>query len=209
MSCYISHIKLRPDASIEPKTATQLDVSMNGGLGPMVPAATTPLASHCTLNESSVLSGTDDQFSTENTEFLPYSISERTFISQYGAAHARAPLLFSHTMDGPSTYSTGYQYEGTSHTRAPLLSSHTIDGSSNYSVGQNARAHARAPLLSSHTMDGYQSAYGAPAQARMPMVEYHTMDRYQSNTQAASDGIAALYGTSQPILLCQDTNGYA
>ncbi|KAF2176764.1 hypothetical protein K469DRAFT_698210 [Zopfia rhizophila CBS 207.26] len=192
----------------ELKTATQLDFSMNGSLGPMVPTATAPLTSHCNLNKSSVLSGTDDQFSTENTEFLPYSISEGAFVSQYGAAHTRAPLLFSHTMDGSSTYSTGYQYEGTSHARAPLLSSHTMDGSSSYSVGQNARAHVRAPLLSSHTMDGYQAAYGALAQARTPMVEYHAVDRCQSNTQVASDGIATLYGTSQPILLCQNTDGY-
>ena len=130
----------------------------------------------------------------------------------YMGAFARAPLLFSHTMDGSSSC-PGQEYETTTHARAPLLFSHTMDGSPSISAGHQYEASevARAPLLASHTMDGCYSTvchYEVPAQATIPSVEYDTVGRRQSNTQI-NEEMTALYGTAQTIQsLVSGASGY-
>jgi len=160
--------------------------------------------------------GTED-VARGGTDFLQYSLgSDETFMGdEYIGAFARAPLLFSHTMDGSSSY-PGQEYEATTHARAPLLCSHTMDGSPSGSARHQYEATvlARAPLLASHTMDGSSSYptvchYEAPAQARIPSVEYDTVDRRQSDTQLTNEEMTALYGTQQTIqILVPGAGGY-
>ena len=72
------------------------------------------------MNKLSVLSGDGPQLPTNETDFFS---SAGTLANH--TSYIRAPLLFSHTMDGAPTE---YRSES-AHIRAPLLSNHTIHGS--------------------------------------------------------------------------------
>ncbi|KAH7363939.1 hypothetical protein BKA65DRAFT_545852 [Rhexocercosporidium sp. MPI-PUGE-AT-0058] len=169
------------------------------------------------LDKSTSLGSNDGRFSADGADFLRYSVgSGDTFMgNDYMGAFARAPLLFSHTMDGSSSYSG--QYETTTHARAPLLCSHTMDGSPSISAGHqyDPTVVARAPLLASHTMDGSSTNYPVchyevPAQqARIPPVEHDAVGRRRSSTQLIDEGMTALYGTPQTIQnLVSGAGGY-
>ena len=88
------------------------------------------LLSHCDIDKSTTLSGNDSLFSVRRTDFLQYSLrSNESFMGdEYIGTLARAPLLFSHTMDGSSSYPR-HEYETATHERAPLLCSYTMDES--------------------------------------------------------------------------------
>jgi hypothetical protein len=201
---------------IEITTPAPFGMSSNGAFIPTYHTARVSLPTHCDMDKSTTLSGNDGTFSAGGTDFLQYSGSDETFMGdEYMGAFARAPLLFSHTMDGSSGY-PGQEHEATTHARAPLLCSHTMDGSPNVSAGHQYEATvlARAPLLASHTMDGSLSYptvchYEAPAQARIPSVEYDTVDRRQSNTQLTNEEMTALYRAPQTIqILVPSAGGY-
>lgn len=142
---------------IETAIPAHFRMSSNDALIPIHHTARTSLPLHYDMDESTTLSGNDGPFPVGRTDFLQYSLaSNETFMDdEYIETFARAPLLFSHTMDGSSNY-TRHDYETITHARAPLLCSHTMDGSSSLSAGHQHEATvlARAPLLASHTMDG-------------------------------------------------------
>jgi hypothetical protein len=202
---------------IEITTPAHFRMSLNGDLIPTHHTARASLPLHCDMDKSTTLSGNDGPFSVGRTDFLQYSLgSNESFIGdEYIGTLARAPLLFSHTMDGSSSYPR-HEYETATHERAPLLCSHTMDGSSSLSAGHQYEAMvlARAPLLASQTMDGsssYQAVchYEALAQARIPSVEYGMVDRRQSDTQLTNEEITVLYGTPQTIqILVPGAGGY-
>jgi hypothetical protein len=130
------------------------------------------------VDKSTTLSGNNGPFSAKRTDFLQYSLeSGENFIGdEYMGGFTRVPPLFSHTMDGPSSF-PGQEYEATTYTRAPLLRSYTMDG------------------FASHTSYQPVCHYEASAQARIPSVEY-MVDRRQSIT---NEEMTALYGTPQTI----------
>lgn len=191
-------------------------MSSNGALIATRHTAGAPLPPHCDMDKSTTLSGNDGPFFTGRADFLQYSPgSNEAFMGdEYMETLTRAPLLFSHTMDGSSSY-TGHDYEAAIHSRAPLLCSHTMDGSSNLLAEHQCEATvlARAPLLASHTMDGTSSDqtvchYQASAQVRIPL-EYNTVERHQSDTLLTNEEMTAPYGTSQMMqILVPVAGGY-
>jgi hypothetical protein len=154
--CYRSRSLLTCRTEIT--TPAHFRMPSNGVLIPAHHTARTSLPSHCNMDKSTTLSGDDGPFSAGRTDFLQYSLRSNGALmgDEYIRTLARAPHLFSHTMDRPSGY-PGHEYETATHERAPLLCSHTMGGSSSLSAGHQYEATvellARAPLLASQTMD--------------------------------------------------------
>lgn len=145
---------------IQTATPGHFEMLSNDALIPTHHTTGASLPSHCDVDSSTTLSANGASFSAGGRDFLQYSLGgNETFVGgEYIGTLPRAPLLFSHTMDGSLNY-TEHEYEPAKNARAPLLCSHTVDESSSLPAGHQYEATvlARAPLLASHTMDGSSS----------------------------------------------------